>query len=257
MRSNKAKDKIRAGFPVYGSLSPTTDPILCEYIGLAGFDFYMIDAEHGAITMTEVSNLVRGCECVDLPVWARIRSIDEKLILQYLDAGVVGVMMPGIKTAEDVQRLVAAVKYPPLGRRGLGPVRAASYLMGRFSQAEYVEWANQQTMVLPQIEDMECVKNLESILAVEGVDGFVIGPRDLAMSMGFYDGPAHDAVKTQIDDIIRRVNAAGKWVGTVAATAEQANTLTDKGVDIIINSVQGLLQQAAKGFLSGIRRGGG
>jgi 4-hydroxy-2-oxoheptanedioate aldolase len=256
MRPNKAKDKVRAGLPVYGILSPTTDPVLCEYIGLAGFDFYMIDGEHGPITMSEVSNLVRGCECVDLPVWARIRSIDEKLILQYLDAGVTGVMMPGIKTAEDVERLVAAMKYPPMGNRGLGPVRASSYLMGRLSQGEYVEWANQQTLVLPQIEDLECVRNLDSILAVDGVDGFVIGPRDLAMSMGFYDGPAHDEVKSLIDDVIRRVNASGKWVGTVAATAEQANALTDKGIDIIINSVQGLFQQAAKGFLSGIRRGG-
>ncbi len=253
MKSNTAKHKLQQGKPVYGILSPTTDPVICEYIGYAGFDFYMIDAEHGAITLTEAAQLIRACESADLPVWARIRSVDEKLILQFLDAGVQGVMMPGIKTADDVRRLVAAVKYPPLGSRGLGPVRAGDYLMGQLNQLEYIEFANQNTLVLPQIEDVECMRNLDEILQVPGVDGFIIGPRDLAMSMGYYDGPAHEEVKKTIDELIAKVTAAGKFIGTVAGTAEQANALTDKGVRIILNSTQGLIQQAAKGFFSGLK----
>jgi 4-hydroxy-2-oxoheptanedioate aldolase len=253
MLKNTATQKLKKGKPVYGVLSPTTDPILCEYIGFMGFDFYMIDAEHGAIGPADALQLIRGCEVAGIPAWARIRSVDEKLILQFLDAGVSAVMMPGIKTAEDVRRLVDAVKYPPLGARGLGPVRAADYLMGSLNQAQYVEYANAQTLVLPQIEDMECINNLDEILKVEGVDGFIIGPRDLAMSMGYYDGPAHDEVKQTIDAIIQKVIAAGKIIGTVAANAQQANELTEKGVGIILNSVQGLLQSAGKGFLSGVK----
>ena len=84
---------------------------------------------------------------------------------------------------------------------------------------------------------------------VKGVDGFIIGPRDLAMSMGFYDGPAHPEVGKVIDEIIATILEAGKIIGTVAGTAEQAKTLTDKGVTIILNSVQGLLATAVKGFI--------
>ena len=250
MLNNPAKAKLRDGQPLLGVISPTTDPTLCEYLGLAGFDFYMMDGEHGPISVTEAVHLVRGCEVVGLPCLARIRSVDEKLILQYLDAGVAGVMMPGIQTADHVRALVAAIKYPPLGKRGLGPVRAGDYLAGKFSQQAYIEHANAQTLVLPQIEDIACVENLDGMLAVEGVDGFVLGPRDLAMSMGFYDGPNHPEVKAVIDDVRQRVLAAGKAIGTVAGTAEQARGLIDQGFTIILNSTQGLLNQASKAFLA-------
>ncbi len=254
MQHNTARTKLEQGNPIYGILSPTSDPVICEYIAYAGFDFYMIDAEHGAITLTEAIHMIRACESAGIPVWARIRSVDEKLILQFLDAGISGVMMPGIRTAEDVRRLVAAVKYPPLGQRGLGPVRAGDYLMGKLNQLQYVQWANTQTAVMPQIETLECLQNLDEILQVEGVDGFIIGPRDLAMAMGYYDGPAHDEVKKTIADLTVKVRAAGKWLGTVAATAEQANELVAQGANIILNSTQGLIQSAAKTFLKAVGR---
>lgn len=164
-----------------------------------------------------------------------------------MDAGVVGIMMPGCSTVSDVERLVSAMKYPPMGNRGLGPVRSADYMM-RMPQLEYVNFSNAQTLVLPQVEDMEAIKNLKDMVKVKGVDGFIIGPRDLAMSMGFYDGPAHDEVKRVIDEIFDTVLSAGLMVGTVAATAEQAEALTKKGAGLILNSVQGLLTAGVNGF---------
>ncbi len=254
MLHNTAKEKLQQGAVAYGILSPTTDPVVCEYIGYAGFDLYMIDAEHGPTTLTEATHMIRACETAGIPVWARIRSVDDKLILQYLDAGISGVMMPGIRTADDVRRLVAAVKYPPQGNRGVGPVRAADYLMGKLNQLQYVQWANDQIVILPQIETLECLQNLDEILQVEGVDGFIIGPRDLSMAMGFHDGPAHDEVKQTIHEIMAKVRAAGKWVGTVAGSAEQANALTEKGANIILHSVQGLIWSAGKEFFSQVRK---
>jgi 4-hydroxy-2-oxoheptanedioate aldolase len=254
MQNNTAKEKLQQGRNVYGILSPTTDPIVCEYIGYAGFDLYMIDCEHGAATLTEVTHMVRACESAGIPVWARVRNVDEKLMLQYLDAGVSGIMIPGIRTADDVKRAVNAVKYPPLGQRGIGPVRSADYLLGERNQLQYVEWANRNTVVLPQIETLECLDNLAEILQVEGVDGFIIGPRDLSMAMGYYDGPDHDEVRQKMYEIMAQVRAAGKWVGTVAGTAEQANTLTAHGANIILHSVQGLILGAGKAFLSQVRK---
>lgn len=250
MKENKLKKLIKAGKTGFGIISPTVDPTICEYIGLTGLDFYMIDGEHGAITASDITNLVRACEIVDITPLARIRSVDTKLILQYMDAGIMGVMMPSIDNADDVKKLVEAIKYPPMGNRGLGPVRAADYMQGKMTQGEYVQFANEQTLVLPQIESMECIKNLPELCNIEGVDGFIIGPRDLAMSMGYYDGPGHDEVKKQLEEIFETILAAGKWYGTVAGNADQAEALINKGASFVMNSLQGLIKSAGTTFLA-------
>lgn len=250
MLENKSRRKLREGKPIYGVISPTTDPIIPEYIGLMGFDFYMLDGEHGAITPSNADGMIRAAECVGITPLARVRSLDEKLILQFLDAGIMGVMMPGCNTAEDVEKLVRAMKYPPDGERGLGPSRASEYMLGKMSQLEYVNFANEQTLVLPQIEDIKAMDNLEAMCKVKGVDGFIIGPRDLAMTMGYYDGPAHDEVKKVIDRIFEIVLKHNLVLGTVAATKEQAAPLVQKGARIILNSVAGLLSQSSKAFLT-------
>ncbi len=249
MKENKLKKRIENGEAGFGVISPTTDPILCEYMGLLGMDYYMIDAEHGAITASDVTNMVRACELRDITPLARIRSVDPKLILQYMDAGIMGVMMPSIDTVNDVKRLVEAIKYPPMGNRGLGPVRAADYMQGPMAQADYVTFANAQTLVMPQIETLECVKNLPEMCKIEGVDGFIIGPRDLAMSMGYYDGPAHDEVKKVLAEIFSIISESDKWYGTVAGTAEQAEGLIKNGASMVMNSIQGLLKQSGNAFL--------
>ncbi len=250
MKKNKLKERIAEGKTCFGVIAPTVDPIICEYIGLNGFDYYMIDAEHGGITASDITNLVRACEVTGCTPLARIRSVDAKLILQFMDAGVMGVMMPTIDTVEDVQALVQAIKYPPIGKRGLGPIRAADYMQGSMSQLEYVQFANQQTLVMPQVETMACVENLAAMCAIPEVDGFIIGPRDLAMSMGFYDGPKHQEVQEMLNHIFKTILDNGKFFGTVAGTAEQAQALIDKGASMILNSVQGLIKLQSKSFLN-------
>ncbi len=249
MKENQLKKRINEGKVGFGLISPTVDPTICEYVGLTGMDFYMIDAEHGAITASDVTNMVRACELRNTTPLARIRSVDPKLILQYMDAGVMGVMMPTIDTIDDVKALVQAIKYPPVGKRGLGPVRAADYMQGAMTQEEYVHFANSQTLVMPQIESMECVRNLPDLCKIDGVDGFIIGPRDLAMSMGFYDGPGHPEVKEVLDQIFKTILDAGKWYGTVAGNADQATALIEKGASFVMNSVQGMIKTSASAFL--------
>lgn len=249
MISNKAKDKLLKGDVMYGVISPTTDPTICEYLGWAGLDFYMIDGEHGPIDVSQAIDMIRACENVGISPWARIRSVDEKLILQYLDAGIVGVMMPGIVSISQVKYLVNAVKYPPIGKRGLGPVRAADYFAGPMNQLQYIEHANKTTMVFPQMEDIVCMDFLDDMIRMDGVDGIIIGPRDLAMSMGYYDGPNHPEVKAIIDTVFEKTKKAGKIIGTVAGTREQATAPIENGAQIILNSVQGLLNAGVKSMI--------
>jgi 4-hydroxy-2-oxoheptanedioate aldolase len=249
MKENKLKTRLLQNKASYGVISPTTDPVICEYIGLCGMDFYIMDAEHGALSINEVANMIRACEAVGITPLARINSLDEKMILQYFDAGCMGVMMPNTNTVEDCKKLVSFVKYAPQGKRGLGPVRSAEYMAGKMNQAEYINYSNEQTLVFPMIETKECLENLSEMVKVNGVDGFILGPRDLALSMGFLDGPNHDEVKAAINKAIEIVIKAGKIFGTVAATPEQAKELTDKGVTLLLNSVQGLLTPSIKTFM--------
>jgi 4-hydroxy-2-oxoheptanedioate aldolase len=249
MFPNQLKIKLQNNEPILGIMAPNRDPILVETIGLLGFDCYMIDGEHGAITAVDVENLCRAAELRGITPMARVRGLDEKLILQFLDAGVMGIMMPTVTSKKEAQDLVDACKYAPIGKRGLGPVRAATYMLG-MAQADYVKMANAETLVLPQIEEIVAVEHLEDILSVEGVDGIILGPRDLAMSMGFIDGPAHDEVKAVIDDVRKRTLAAGKLYGTVAGNGAQAKTLIEQGAHIVLGSVQNLLSVGAKDFLS-------
>lgn len=249
MRENTLRRKLQSREAVVGVISPSLDPGIAEMMGLSGLDFYMIDAEHGAIGPAQAGNIVRACEATRVVPLARIRGIDEKLILQFMDVGVMGVMMPGILNAEDVRKLVGAVKYPPLGRRGLGPVRAADYFLGSMSQAEYVASANHETLVLPQIEDIEAVRNIDSMLQVNGVDGFIFGPRDLAMSMGHYDGPQHDDVQACIADVTKRVLRAGLNIGTLARTGGAARALIEQGMSIILYSLDVLISSQVDAFL--------
>jgi 4-hydroxy-2-oxoheptanedioate aldolase len=249
MKENHVKTKLKRGEVVYGLLTPHYDPSIVETLGHLGFEVYFLDCEHGAGGPQQAEDVARACETVGMVPMARVRSADPKLVLQFLDAGVMGVMLPGVLDAGDVRRLVEAVKYPPQGRRGIAPVRANDYLLGSMSQAEYVSFANSQTLVIPQIETMEAVKNLDSLLDVEGVDGYFVGPRDLSMSMGFSDGPAHDEVRSLIDDIFRRVRGAGLITGTVAFSGEDARSRVESGAQLILNSVNSLLRVGAAAFL--------
>lgn len=249
IRENKTKAKLKLGQPVFGVIGGNDDPSVAELIGLAGFDFYMVDAEHGPLGPAQAATMVRACESVGITPLARVGQKDAKLILQYLDAGVAGIMTPGLKTAEEIRELVAAVKYPPRGKRGLGMGRANDFMIGAMPPAEYVKFANEQTLVLPQFEEAELLAQLPEMVNVEGVDGIVFGPRDLSLTMGFPDGPNHPEVQEVINRAIAIIRAAGLIVGITAGTAEAAQAEIARGAQLILNTVPTLIQRSAREFL--------
>src|SRR5215216_406315 len=111
IQPNKTKAKLKAGQPAFGVIATTDDPQLAELFGIAGFDYYMLDAEHGLIDPVQAVNVIRACESTNMTPMVRIGPKDPKLVLQYLDAGMMGIMMPGLETVEEVKMLVDAVKY--------------------------------------------------------------------------------------------------------------------------------------------------
>lgn len=242
------KERLRAGEVVHGLLSPNIEPDLVETIGLLGFELYILDAEHGPAGPPEARAVVRACEGAGLAPLVRPRSLDAKLILQYLDAGMKGIMLPGVKSADDVKRLVEAVKYPPEGLRGLAAMRANGFLLGAEKQEAWVARSNRETIVLPQIETMDALERVEEIASVPGLDGFIVGPRDLALAMGFPDGPGHPEIEAAIDRVTAVAKRHGLVVGTVAATGTRARDLAARGLTIILHSVTGLLKTGAEAY---------
>lgn len=253
MKENVVKAKLKRGEHVLGLLSSIFDSQVVELLAFLGFESYMLDCEHGPAGPVEAEDFVRTCEAAGITPLARIRSTDPKLILQFLDAGIMGVMMPGIRSVEDVERLVEAIRYPPLGKRGMAAVRANDYLLGKMQASEYIRFANDQILILPQIELIEAVHNLDDLLKVEGVDGFFVGPRDLSLSMGFFDGPGHDEVRLVINDVFKRVQAAGLLTGTVAPTGDSARVLITQNVGLLLTSPSHLLKAGAEAYFNRLK----
>ncbi len=251
IRENRTKIKLRRGDTVYGMISLSADPLLAEWCGLVGFDFYMLDAEHGAITLAQAENVARACEGANITPLIRPGIFDPKLILQYLDMGMLGVMQPGLKNAAEVRTLVSAVRYPPRGARSLGPSRANDFFIGQMTQAEFVAFADEQILALPQFEEPEMYDELAEIVQIEGVDGICIGPRDLALAMGYPDGANHRPAQALIKEAIALARGANLAVGMPASTGALAQRQIQQGANFIMVSTHSLMQQGAKDFLKG------
>jgi len=249
IQENRTKRKLRAGQPVYGVLSTSDDPQLAELFGLAGFDFYMLDAEHGLMDAVQVVNVIRACERVNTTPLIRIGSKDPKLVLQYMDAGMMGVMMPGLESAAEIRMLFDAVKYSPVGKRGMGFARAAAYGALGQEAIDYINFTNEETMVIPQFEDAALIDRFEEMLSQPEVDVVVIGPRDLSLNMGFPDGPNHPEVQEMIDRVIALCKRKGVAAGITAGTRADAAHQVARGARMIIAPAQAVILSGSKEFL--------
>jgi 4-hydroxy-2-oxoheptanedioate aldolase len=245
IQPNKTKLKLKAGQPAFGVIATSDDPQLAELFGIAGFDYYMLDAEHRLIDAAQAVNVIRACESTNMTPMVRIGPKDPKLVLQYLDAGMMGIMMPLLETVEEVKMLVDSVKYAPLGKRGLGFSRAS----GHNPLPDYIDFSNEQTMVIIQFEDAKLLDVFPALCMVEGLDACVIGPRDLSLNMGFPDGPNHPEVQAVIEDAIRVMKNTGITAGITAGTRTDAENQIERGAMMILAAAQSLVLSGSKNFL--------
>ena len=229
MRSNATRGKLASGEPVAGLIVPVAAPVLVDLAALAGFDYVLIDTEHGHLGFEAAEHLVRAAEAAGITPLVRASHNAPAEILRLLDIGAQGVMVPQIGSVADAEASVRAVKFHPRGNRGLASSRAADYGLTA-SMEDYVAHANRETMVLALIEDMGAVENFEAILAVDGIDVVFVGASDLAQSMGYPGRPDHPEVRVAIDRIIDQGITASRNVGVNAATAEAAASYYQRGV---------------------------
>jgi 4-hydroxy-2-oxoheptanedioate aldolase len=221
---------------------------MVEMAGGLGFDWVLIDCEHGTITLETVELMIMAAEANGITPVVRPRSADAQEILQVIDRGAAGVQVPHVNSAVDARAAVQAVKFQPLGRRSLAAGTPASGYGYRGSVDAFVEAANRETLVCVQIEDEAALANVDDILKVDGVDVFFIGPSDLSQSMGFPGNPKAEPVAKAIETTLNKILAAGKTPG-MPANAEAVGSVVACGVRYIYNHVPTLLGTAAAAYL--------
>lgn len=172
----------------------------------AGFDFLVVDMEHSAIDLSQAQALVQSIQAQGVAALIRVGDQDPNRIKRAMDSGIDGVIVPMIKTREEAEAAVAAVRYPPLGKRGVGLARAQKY---GFGFQDYKKWLHEESIVIGIIEHHEAIRNLEAILSVDGLDGTIIGPYDLSGSLGFpgeFDRPEVRRLIKRYESIGRKTN---------------------------------------------------
>jgi 2-dehydro-3-deoxyglucarate aldolase len=192
-----------------GSWITLSHPAIAEIMAKSGFDWLAIDLEHSVITIREAEELIRIISLCNVTPLVRLTSNNPNQIKRVMDAGSHGIIVPMVNTPEDAENAVNAVKYPPLGKRGVGLARAQGY-GAKFN--EYLEWQKNEPVIIVQIEHIDAVNNLEKIFSVEGIDGYIIGPYDLSGSLGVpgqFEHPDFLAAMEQIKSVASNMNMTG------------------------------------------------
>jgi 4-hydroxy-2-oxoheptanedioate aldolase len=246
------REKLAAGGAVYGPFMKALDASFMEITGHAGFDFAILDMEHGPAGFAEMQGLIRGAEIGGLASFVRTPGSSESAIGKALDLGASGVQVPQIQSADEARAVVRAAKYFPRGERGVCRfVRAANY--SSTPRTDYFAQANEALVIL-QVEGQKGLDALDGILAVEGFDILFIGPYDLSQSLGVPGDVANPKVVAAIKEITDRARKAGVVTGVFADTFEAAKRWRAAGIQYISYSTDvGIYSEACKNILAAIK----
>lgn len=254
---NPFKAAMKDGRSQIGFWQSLGTPITTEIASMAGFDWLLLDGEHGPMDVPIIRDLLMAMKGSGSHAVVRVCEGQTALIKRVLDVGAQTVLVPLIDTAEQAAAAAEAMYYPPVGIRGagVGVVRASGYN----TIGDYGTTANDEVCLLVQAETVTALDNLEDICAVDGVDGVFIGPGDLSVSMGLHGQIKHPDVQARIDDAIKRIRMAGKAPGILMADEELARHYLEIGAQFVaVGSdvgmmVNGTRNLAAK-FLGGEQR---
>lgn len=243
---NILKEKLRNKNAVIGPFMKLPSPPVVEIAGLAGFDYVIIDCEHGPLNILEAENMVRAAHLANVAAVLRVGDNNSHSILRALDIGVDAVQVPHISTKEDAIKAVKAAKFAPIGDRGVCRfTRAARY--SSIDKKEYFKLANEESMVILQVEGVEGINNIDEILEVEGIDIIFIGPYDLSQSLGIPGDVDNIAVEEKMKEVIKKAQEKNKLVGIFVDDIKTANKWRSLGVQYISYSVDvGIIYECFK-----------
>ncbi len=201
------KSRLSKGELTIGSWITLGHPSIAEIMAAAGFDWLVLDMEHSVLELSEVQTLIQVLDGQQCPSIVRLTSNHPDQIKRVMDAGATGVMVPMVKSAEDAKAAVQSVYYPPRGQRGVGLARAQGY---GASFQKYRSWLEENAVIVVMIEHVDAVNSIDEILAVDGVDAYIIGPYDLSGSMGRPGDLDHPDVQSAIARVLEAGHHSGK-----------------------------------------------
>jgi 4-hydroxy-2-oxoheptanedioate aldolase len=240
---------LRGSRPLLGAFVGIPAPALVEMCGHAGFDFVIIDNEHGPAGIESTENMLRAARGAGIIPVVRTLEAD---ILRILDIGASAIQVPQVNTAEQARRIVAAAKYPPVGNRGAAfSTRAAGY--GFFGGDQHIKASNEGTSVIIMAETRAAIENIDEIVAVPGVDAVFFGPNDLSFSLGYPGQMQHPEVVGAIEHGVTRALAAGVAPGVLAPSVTEFHRLRKLGVRYIPMVISGLIGNALRSAVAGAR----
>lgn len=225
------KELIAEKKSVFGIFAKTNDPMFIEIMGKTGIDFVILDCEHGPNSPREVLPLVLAARASGLQAVVRVGTSSVIDIQRMLDLGLSGVQVPQVQQEADAKNVVKAAKFAPLGNRGVCcNVRPADYALKK--RQDYFSEQNNDVTVIVHIEGKDGFDNLDSIMDVEGIDIFFIGPNDLSQSLGCPD-VTHPKVIGTVNDIIEKCKKKGKHIGIYADSVKSAMQYKSLGISYI------------------------
>lgn len=218
------RETMNEAAPTFGSWVAIGNTLSAELMGRTGFDWLIVDTQHGGIGEAELLQVLQVLEATGTPALVRINWLDEAKIMRAVDLGAAGVIVPMVNTAQDARRAVAAIRYPPEGIRSFGPVRNYFFSGG----------ASEEPLCIVMIETLEALENLDAIAATPGLDGLFLGPIDLGFSMGLglrLEMPPQ--VLNAIDRIVAACRRHGLLAGSVALGLANAQEQVRRGMQFL------------------------
>jgi 4-hydroxy-2-oxoheptanedioate aldolase len=234
-KKNGLKRRVAQNLPSLGIWVSMADPVICEIAGHAGYDFAIIDLEHGMGDLKDAVNMLRVLSAFETTAMVRVPGHDGDFLKRVLDAGAQTLMVPMVETADQAREIVSACRYPPLGKRGYAApgVRASGY----GNSPDYVDQASEELFIALQIESVLGVDNAAEIAAVDGVDLIFIGAADLSGSMNMLAETGREEVAEQISRCVAAVKSVGKPLGTIPRPDRNKTQLLEDGFIVVTGGV--------------------
>ena len=254
MKRNNLKQRFKSGEMLIGTMvQEVRSPAIAQILKQAGFDFLMIDMEHGAFNLETAAEIMRVARLMDICPLVRVAGPRYELIARILDQGAMGVMVPRIESRRDVEVLVESMKYPPVGKRGMSS--DAPHSSYDFKPLPvFVEINNEDTIAIAQIERQAAIENIDDILSVPGVDVALIGPEDLSVSLGVPGETSHPRVIETIETMIASAKRHEVVSAIHAGSVEYLEEWLHKGMGIVMYSSDlGFLMDASKAGVDRLR----
>ena len=248
IRTNNAKAKLRAGGTVI-ALGGVDTPEMVDMLGPSAVDAFWFEAEHGPVDYSHIGDLTRACDLWGKSSIVRVGWIDENIIYRTLDRGAQSIVVPHMKSRAIADEVVAAAKFAPIGRRGMWVSRQG------YGVDDYLQRANDETMIVVLIEDYDAVPHLDEILAVDQIDVFFVAQSDFSQSMGHIGNPGHPEARAAINETLGRIIGAGRVAGT-NVTTESVGQYVEMGVRFFYTNVSEWVANGASGFAAAIDEAG-